>query len=106
MASVGANGLITSVILVGKLATAESPSFSDAFPHEMGHGIFGFCHINPDTSVFRSRQEPPSTVMGWGNIDEGQLTADDTRTTQAVYAAGLTAGASRAQFVAAGLINP
>jgi hypothetical protein len=66
------------------------------FAHELGHAIFGFNHCwNPN--VFAKE-----TVMagGWA------LTDRDVAMMQSLYAAGLGPGATRADLVAAGIVNP
>jgi hypothetical protein len=76
------------------------------YAHELGHALYGFCHINSDIAI--SRNPPgvhPSTVMGAGN-NGGRLTDEDVAAVRAVFGAGLSPGDSRAQFAAAGLINP
>lgn len=76
------------------------------YAHELGHGLYGFCHINSDTTIWKNPTGVhPSTVMGVGN-NGGRLSDEDVAAVRAVFAAGLSPGASRAQFVAAGLINP
>jgi len=69
---------------------------SGNFPHELGHAVFNFHHTrNPN--VFAKE-----TVMAGGFA----LTDRDVAMMQSLYAAGLGPGATRADLVAAGLINP
>lgn len=66
------------------------------FPHELGHGVFGFCHTrNPN--AFDSE-----TIMAGGYA----LTDRDVGIVQSVYRAGLGPGATRADLVKAGIVNP
>ena len=66
------------------------------FAHELGHGVFGFCHTkNPN--VFDKE-----TIMAgaWA------LTDRDVGIVQSVYRAGLGPGATRSELVQAGIVNP
>jgi len=66
------------------------------FPHELGHGVFGFCHtLNPN--VFDKE-----TIMAGAFA----LSDRDVAMLQAVYRAGLGPGATRADLANAGIINP
>ena len=66
------------------------------FPHELGHGVFGFCHtLNPN--VFAKE-----TIMVGGFA----LTDRDVTMLQSVYRAGLGPGATRADLARAGIVNP
>jgi hypothetical protein len=66
------------------------------FPHELGHGVFGFCHTkNPN--VF---EKETIMVAGFG------LTDRDVGIVQSLYRAGLGPGATRADLVKAGIVNP
>lgn len=96
-------GVIRSARIIGpEVAGSDGGGYS----HELGHALFGLCHLNPDSLVFRNRYgESPSSMMGAGNGGR-RLTDDDMRAIKAVYAAGLRAGASRTEFIQAGLINP
>ena len=84
---------------------ANLPQFAPASPapgpfaHELGHGLYGFCHLRQDTGASYV------SVMGWFN-NEGRLSESDAAAVRAVYTAGLTAGSRRPQLVAAGPINP
>ena len=69
---------------------------SGNFPHELGHGVFGLCHTK-SPNVFEKE-----TIMaaGFG------LTDRDVGIIQSVYRAGLGPGATRADLVKAGIVNP
>jgi hypothetical protein len=73
-----------------------SASFVD-IPHEFGHAIYGMCHAG-STAHFIS-------VMGGLKTNVKALGEADLIALQAVYAAGLRAGASRSDFARAGLIK-
>lgn len=78
-------------------ALGEDPG--RGFSHEMGHALYGFCHVDPNSRA------AAHSIMAKA-ADTHRLTDDDIRALQAVYRAGLRPGAKRAQFVAAGLIRP
>jgi hypothetical protein len=67
-------------------------------PHELGHLLYGFHHLNPSSHAYQV------SVMGFGN-NSGHLSDADIAALQAVYRAGMHAGATPAMFRAAGLIN-
>jgi hypothetical protein len=93
-------GIIRSARIVGVANTGGG------FSHELGHALFGLCHLNPASLAYRNIEgQSPSSMMGAASGGR-QLTDDDLRAIRAVYAAGLRAGASRSQFIQAGLINP
>jgi hypothetical protein len=72
--------------------------------HELGHGAFGLCHIHVPEGL------RPGPMMGAsGAVDRTgppELEPLSIKALQAVYRAQLTAGATRREFEAAGLINP
>lgn len=94
------------VISAVRIFRVEPISNLTVYAHELGHGLYGFCHFNLGTAV---AQNPPgarpSTVMG-DAVRAGRLTDDDLAAVRAVFRAGLLPGATREQFAAAGLINP
>lgn len=74
--------------------------------HELGHGL-GLCH-----AIVAAGMQPPLTM---GVTPDGvfspsgrlsSLSPASVKSAESVYAAGLVAGASRSQFVAAGLVPP
>ena len=73
-------------------------------PHEIGHAAFGFCHVlnarNGTVTIVSHL-----TVMGFGGSGQ-KLTESDLLVVRSVYDAGLRGGASRSDFVRAGLIDP
>jgi hypothetical protein len=81
-----------------------------AFAHDViGHGVLGLCH--PDGNLIGGAglslmSAGPNVFSGGPNGIAERLTAFDLAATLAVYGAGLEAGARRADFVRAGLINP
>jgi hypothetical protein len=70
----------------------------------MGHAAYGFCHVL-NTSGGRGNPFSYITVMGFG-IAGGKLTEADLLAVRRVYDAGLRGGATRTDFVRAGLIDP
>jgi hypothetical protein len=66
--------------------------------HEMGHALYGFCHLSTEAGYV--------SVMGDFDQAGRGLSEADLAATQAVYRAGLRAGAMRNDFVSAGLIDP
>lgn len=92
------------VIRSGRIVGVENNGAG--FSHELGHALFGLCHLNPASLVYRNLEgQSPSSMMGAASGGR-RLTDDDLRAIKAVYAAGLRAGAARSQFIQAGLINP
>jgi hypothetical protein len=73
-------------------------------PHEIGHAAYGFCHVRSSIGGVITRFSS-LTAMGYGTKGN-KLTVADLRAVRAVYDAGLRAGATRAAFVGAGLIDP
>jgi hypothetical protein len=65
--------------------------------HEVGHGLYGFCHLTHEAGYV--------SVMG-SFIDTGALSEADLAASRAVYLAGLRGGATRGDFVSAGVIRP
>jgi hypothetical protein len=65
--------------------------------HEIGHALYGFCHLSTEAGY----------VSVMGNFDQAGrgLSEADLAATQAVYRAGLRAGAVRSDFLSAGLID-
>lgn len=79
----------------------------NAFAHDaIGHGVLGMCHIDGPLAGGANR----SLMSGGPGVNSGDiapmLTDRDLRAAQAVYGAGLSPGAQRAEFVAAGLVDP
>jgi hypothetical protein len=92
------------VIQAGRIVGVENGG--PGFTHELGHALFGLCHLNRASLVYRNPEgHAPSSMMGLANRGM-RLTEDDLRAIKAVYAAGLRAGAPRSQFIEAGLIKP
>jgi hypothetical protein len=92
---------ITGATIV--VAEGALPTNDWLLPHELGHAAFGLCHIHAPEGL-----RPGPTMTGSGSFARltAQLEPLTLKALEAVYRAGLTAGASRAQFVAAGLVNP
>jgi hypothetical protein len=67
--------------------------------HEVGHGLFGFGHIE-----LRNVEGMTTATMVPGGCEVGRLTTPETDAIQASYARGMRAGATRAEFAQAGLV--
>jgi hypothetical protein len=86
------------------LRTGQTPA---AYVHDaIGHGTLGLCHV--DGNLIGS---PFASLMSFGvNILSNQiaeeLTGFDRAATLPVYESGLARGSMRADFLAAGLVNP
>jgi hypothetical protein len=77
----------------------DSASNAPLVRHELGHGILGLCHLTleGDVSFLGMMSAAPA---------EPVLPLADAEVLRLVYGAGLAPGATRASFVAAGLIQP
>ncbi|MFQ5527824.1 MAG: hypothetical protein ACE5GX_16395 [Thermoanaerobaculia bacterium] len=94
-------------VLFWSRAVQPANQTPNAYAHDaIGHGVMGMCHIDG----FRNGGPGRSLMSGGPSVFSGdialQLTELDIQAAQAVYASSLNPGASRADFVAAGLINP
>ncbi|HYN11006.1 MAG TPA: hypothetical protein VES67_26730 [Vicinamibacterales bacterium] len=75
------------------------------FAHEIGHIVLGFCHVNAQP-LGRQSDGTLVSLMGFGTAPlPNRLTPFDIEAARAVYRAGLTAGATRSDFQAAGVIK-
>lgn len=83
----------TGVFTSGRISLPDS---NGPLAHELGHGLYGFCHL--------AGIVPLMSIMGQVSPSVG-VADGDILATRAVYAAGLRPGATRSQFVAAGLIK-
>jgi len=98
---------ITRGVFLSSRALLPPSQTVNAYVHDaIGHGILGMCHI--DGALIGG---PSGSLMSGGpgvfsNQIALQLTDLDVQAIQAVYASSLSLGAGRAQFVAAGLIDP
>lgn len=71
---------------------------SNRIGHEVGHTLYGFCHVATLPGF--------ASIMGSYDEDGRGLSDADLEATRAVYGAGLQGGATRSEFAAAGLITP
>ena len=75
------------------------------FAHEIGHIVLGFCHVNAEP-LGRQSDGTLVSLMGFGPAPlPNRLTPFDIEAARAVYRAGLSAGATRGDFQAAGVIK-
>lgn len=74
----------------------ELPDSAGPLAHELGHGLYGFCHLGG--------LAPLMSIMGTLAPSLGVGEADIIAS-RAVYAAGLRPGATRSEFLTAGLIK-
>lgn len=78
-----------------------------AYAHDViGHGVLGMCHIQA-----KGIHGPEHSLMSGGEgvfsgQISGRLTELDMKALQAVYSSNLLPGATRQDFIQAGLINP
>lgn len=94
-------------VFVSSRAVQPPDQTPAAFAHDViGHGALGLCH--PDGNLIGGAGL--SLMSAGPNVFSGsiadRLTSLDLQATRAVYGAGLGAGARRADFLRAGLINP
>ena len=97
-----------SGIMISSRATLrESIQPADAFVHDiLGHGIMGMCHIDQELIGGNDKSLMAGGPGAFTGFIPDQLSALDIAAAQAVYGSSLNPGASRAEFVEAGLINP
>ena len=97
------SGIMTS----SRTTLRESGQPPDAFVHDIiGHGIMGMCHIDQALIGGNSRSLMAGGPGAFTGFIPDQLSTLDIAAARAVYGSSLNPGASRAEFVAAGLINP
>lgn len=94
-------------VFLSSRAVQPASQTANAYAHDaVGHGIMGMCHIDGFLIGGASR----SLMSGGPGVSSGQiaiqLTELDIQAAQEVYASSLNPGATRADFVAAGLIDP
>ena len=97
------SGVMTS----SRATLRESIQPADAFVHDIiGHGIMGMCHIDQALIGGNGRSLMAGGPGAFTGLIPDQLSTLDIAAAQAVYGSSLNPGALRAEFVAAGLINP
>jgi hypothetical protein len=82
-------------------ASIRATPSANPMAHELGHVLYGFCHLR----LGPGPQLLWTSVMGSGN-NTGLLSERDLAAVKAVFSAGLRGGATRSEFVAAGLVKP
>jgi len=97
-----------SGIMISSRATLrESIQPADAFVHDIiGHGVMGMCHIDQELIGGNDKSLMAGGPGAFTGVIPDQLSALDIAAAQAVYESSLNPGATRAEFVEAGLINP
>ncbi len=97
-----------SGIMISSRATQrESVQPADAFVHDIiGHGIMGMCHIDQELIGGNDKSLMAGGPGAFTGFIPDQLSTLDIAAANAVYGSSLNPGATRADFVAAGLINP
>ena len=94
------------ILKAGRAIQPESQT-PQAYAHDVvGHGILGMCHIlaKPIGGAGHSLMSGGPGVYSGQN--SGKLTELDIQALQVVYASNLSPGATRQDFIQAGLINP
>jgi len=97
----------TPGVLKSSRAVQPASQTPQAYAHDViGHGILGMCHIKAE-----GIGGPQHSLMSGGagvysDQNSGRLTKLDTKALQAVYSSNLSPGATRQDFIEAGLINP
>jgi hypothetical protein len=94
-------------VLVSSRAVQPPAQTPNAYAHDVvGHGILGMCHVDGNLIGGAGL----SLMSGGPNVFSGQtaiqLSPDDIAAAQAVYRSGLNPGATKSDFMRAGLINP
>lgn len=94
-------------ILKSSRAIQPEGQTPQAYAHDVvGHGILGMCHIQAE-GIGGADQSLMSGGEGvYSGQISGRLTKLDLATLQAVYFSSLSPGATRKDFIRAGLINP
>ena len=97
-----------SGIMISSRATLrESIQPADAFVHDIiGHGVMGMCHIDQELIGGNDKSLMAGRPGAFTGFIPDQLSALDIAAARAVYGSSLNPGATRAEFVEAGLINP
>jgi hypothetical protein len=97
-------------VLQSSRAVQPPDQTAAAFAHDViGHGVLGLCHPDgtliggPSTSLMSAG---PDVFSGGPRGIADHLTTLDLLATRTVYESGLGAGARRADFLRAGVINP
>jgi hypothetical protein len=90
-------GLVLSAIAYGR--TGSSPQ---TFVHEVGHALYGLCHVLG--GQFAAGEG--SLMASGGAAPAPMLTRLDIAALQAAYSSSLSPAAVRADFVRVGLVNP
>ena len=97
-----------SGIMISSRATLrESIQPADAFVHDIiGHGVMGMCHIDQELIGGNDKSLMAGRPGAFTGFIPDQLSALDIAAARAVYGSSLNPGATREEFVEAGLINP
>jgi hypothetical protein len=97
----------SGVMISSRSTLRGSVQPSDAFVHDiLGHGVMGMCHIDQELTGGNDKSLMAGGPGAFTGLLPDQLSALDIAAAQAVYGSSLNPGATRADFVDAGLISP
>ncbi len=97
----------SGVMISSRSTLRESIQPSDAFVHDViGHGILGMCHIDQALIGGNAKSLMAGGPGAFTGLIPDKLSELDIAAAQAVYGSSLNPGATRDDFVNAGLINP
>ena len=97
----------SGVMISSRATLKESVQPADAFVHDIiGHGIMGMCHIDQALIGGNDKSLMAGGPGAFTGLLPDQLSALDIAAARTVYGSSLNPGASQADFVAAGLIDP
>jgi hypothetical protein len=75
----------------------------NTYTHEVGHGLYGLCHVDGNQIIGGSRNSLMSLFSPLASLT---LTSLDLSALQAVYSTSLSPAATREDFVRVGLVTP
>ena len=97
----------SGIMISSRTTLRESIQPADAFVHDIiGHGVMGMCHIDQELIGGNDKSLMAGGPGAFTGFIPDQLSDLDIAAARAVYGSSLSPGATRADFVEAGLINP
>ena len=97
----------SGVMISSRSTLRKSIQPSDAFVHGViGHGILGMCYIDRELIGGNDKSLMADAPGAFTGLIPDQLSEFDIAAAQAVYGSSLNPGATRDDFVNAGLIDP